>query len=83
MTSVFNYNNINDIIDLLIGYKSTRDENLLIKIKTIVGDTHIDDNYDNFYNNFIKSNRDLFFEYSKGYDNLDLWCKLVYKLYDD
>jgi hypothetical protein len=80
MTSVvFNYNNINEIVDLLIGYKSTRDENLLIKIKDIVSDTLRVDNYDNF----IKANRDTFFEYSKGYDNLNLWSKLVYKLYDD
>jgi hypothetical protein len=84
MTSFcYNIDSVNEIVKLLISYQNDKDKNLLLKIKNMVGDDKVILDYDNYYTEYIKTNRDMFFEYSKGHDNIELWCKLVYKIYDD
>ncbi len=73
----YNFNIINQIIDLLIEYKKDNDYNFLIKIKNIIGD-NTNDKFD--YNNYIKINRPMFFEFSKK--DIKLWCKIVHRLYE-
>ena len=77
----YNLNNVIDIVDLLIEYKTNKDYNLLIKIKNIIQDDNEVVDYDNYYEEFIKLKSDMFYEFSKKDKNL--WSNLVYKLYFD
>jgi len=75
----YNLNNVIDIVNLLIEYKTNKDYTLLIKIKNIIQDDNEVVDYDNYYEEFIKLKRDMFYEYSKK--DINLWSNLVYKLY--
>jgi hypothetical protein len=63
----------------LIEYKTNKDYDLLIKIKNIIQDDNEVIDYDNYYEEFIKLKRDMFYEFSKK--DINLWSNLVYKLY--
>ncbi len=75
----YNLNNIIKIVDLLIDYKTNKDFHIIIEIKNIIEDKTDFIDYNNYYESFIISKRDLFFEFSKK--DIKLWGKLVYKLY--
>jgi hypothetical protein len=75
----YNLNNVIDIVNLLIEYKTNKDFNLLIKIKNIIQDDNEIVDYDNYYEEFIELKRDMFYEYSKK--DINLWSNLVHKLY--
>ena len=76
----YNLNNIIKIVDLLIDYKTNKDYNIIMEIKNIIEDKTDFIDYNNYYESFIISKRELFFEFSKK--DIKLWSKLVYKLYD-
>jgi len=75
----YDLNNIIDIVDLLIEYKTNKDYNLIIKIKNIIQDDNDIVDYDKYYEEFIVNKRDMFYEFSKK--DIKLWSNLVYKLY--
>ena len=75
----YELDNVIDIVDLLIEYKTNKDYNLIIKIKNIIQDDNDIVYYDKYYEEFIVNKRDMFYEFSKK--DIKLWCKLTYKLY--
>jgi len=67
------------IIELLTLYKEFGYKNYLLEIQKLMNDnTKITDN-DKYYNDFITTNRDTLFSFSKL--SIDAWIALVYKIY--
>ena len=72
--------NVKIIVNLLIQYNKTKNTDLIKELIKLLGDDTDTIEYDKYYNNYIISNRDMFFQYSK--QDLKLWSDLVYKLYE-
>tara|TARA_R110000803_G_scaffold32928_2_gene72265 strand:- start:5800 stop:6048 length:249 start_codon:yes stop_codon:yes gene_type:complete len=80
ITIKYTLENINSIVILLIQYSKTKNTDLIKELIKLLGDDTDTIEYDKYYNNYIISNRDMFFQYSKN--DFKLWCNLVYKLYE-
>jgi len=76
----YDLDNVKIIVNLLIQYNKTKNTDLIKELIKLLGDDTDTIEYDKYYNNYIISNRDMFFQYSK--QDLKLWSDLVYKLYE-